>query len=176
MKVTVNGRNVEVTAALKKYAKEKIGKFDKYAAGITEASVTLSVQKYMHKVEVILKAKKHQIQAEAVTEELYSAIDEVVDKLDKQVKKLKGKLTDHRKGESKEKQMPVVTAAELAEPGTIIQRQTYAAKPMPPEEAAAQLSMGELNFFVFTNAETGDLNVIYKRNDGNYGLFEPKAR
>ena len=119
MNIVVTGRHVEVTSALKKYAEEKIGKFDRYLSNITEAVVTLSVQKRMHKVDVLIKASGNMLQADATTEELYSAIDEVVEKLDRQVKKLKGKLTDHRKGGDR---VAGVVAADQREDGAPAQR------------------------------------------------------
>src|SRR3990172_9783877 len=98
MNILVNGRHLEVTPALKSYAEEKIKKFEKYSSDITEATVTLSVEKYRHKAEVLLKANGMLIQAESVTGEIYSAIDEVSEKLDRQIKKYKEKLVSYRKG------------------------------------------------------------------------------
>ena len=101
MNVIMNGRHLDITPALRSYAEEKIGRFDKYLSNITEAVVTLSVEKYRHKAEVLLKVNGVQIQAEGKTGEVYSAIDQVVEKLEKQVVKYKEKLHDHRKGEKK---------------------------------------------------------------------------
>ena len=92
MNILVNGRHLEITPALKNYAEEKIKKFERYASDITEATVTLSVEKYRHKAEVLLKTGGMLIQAESVTGEIYSAIDEVSEKLDRQVKKYKERL------------------------------------------------------------------------------------
>ena len=101
MNVIMNGRHLDITPALRSYAEEKIGRFDKYLSNISEAVVTLSVEKYRHKAEVLLKVNGVQIQAEGKTGEVYSAIDQVVEKLEKQVVKYKEKLHDHRKGEKK---------------------------------------------------------------------------
>ncbi len=179
MNIVVSGRNVEITPALRTYAEEKISKFDeKYQLKITGASVTLSVQKHRHKAEVVIKAKGEVVKAESSTEELYSSIDEVVDKLDKQLKKSKDKRVKRRKGaespgriDAAEAIIPSETPA--PEGVVIVERRQQAMKPMPPEEAAMQLEMSDLNFFVFTNAESGVLNVIYKMADGNLGLIEP---
>ncbi|MEJ2183152.1 MAG: ribosome-associated translation inhibitor RaiA [Nitrospirota bacterium] len=178
MNIVVNGRNVDVTPALRKYAEEKIGKFERYLSNITEAVVTLSIQKYMHKAEVLIKANGILLQAEGVTEELYSSIDEVSDKLDKQVKKLKEKLKDRRRAENvgrveASSAAAAVQAATPPETGVIIERRQFATKPMAPDEAALELDGAERSFFVFTNSESGDVNVIYKRGDGNFGLIEP---
>src|SRR3989304_8318915 len=101
MNIIVTGRHLEVTPALKKYAEEKIKKFNRYLSNISEAIVTLSIEKYRHKVEVLLKVNGVLIQAEGITGEIYSSIDEVVEKLERQVKRYKEKLVSHRKGEGK---------------------------------------------------------------------------
>lgn len=173
MKIIVNGRHLEVTPALKSYAEEKIGKFEKYLSNITEAVVTLSVEKYRHKVEVLLKANGVMIQAEGITGEIYSSIDEVVEKLEKQVKKYKEKLVSHRKGENKASAVPT---APFYEEGTIIKKKRFDMKPMSPEEAVMQMDLLDKDFFVFANDTSGDINVIYRRKDGNYGLIEPVKR
>lgn len=170
MNIILNGKHLEVTPALKSYAEEKIKKFDKYLSNITEAVVTLSVEKYRHRVEVLLKANGVMIQAEGVTGEIYSSIDEVVEKLEKQVKKYKEKLVSHRKGEGKT--ITEQTAPER-EGGRIIKKKNFDMKPMTPDEAAMQLEITDKDFFVFSNHSTGDINVIYRRKDGNFGLIEP---
>lgn len=172
MNIVVNGRNLDITPALKTYAEDKLSKFDRYLSNITEAVVTLSIQKYRHKAEVLLKANGMLIQAEGVTGEIYSSIDEVVEKLQRQVKKFKGKTRASRKGEGKAKEAPPV---ELSPEKTvaIIKRKRFAMKPMTPEEAAMQMDLLDKNFFVFTNDQSGDINVIYRRNDGDFGLIEP---
>lgn len=171
MNIIVNGRHLEVTPALKSYAEEKLRKFDRYLSQITEATVTLTVEKYRHKAEVLLKANGVLIQAEGVTGEIYSSIDEVVEKLEKQVKKYKEKLVSHRKGEGK----TTLTASAATEPeiGKIIKKKRFDMKPMNPDEAAMQMELLDKNFFVFSNQITGEINVIYRRNDGNFGLIEP---
>lgn len=170
MNIIVNGRHLEVTPALKAYAEEKIKKFERYLSNITEATVTLSVEKYSHKVEVLLKANGLMIQAESVTGEIYSAIDEVVEKLDKQVKRYKEKLLSHRKGEGKNAELPLEPEAET---GRIIRTKRFDMKPMSPDEAAMQMDLIDKDFFVFANDMSGAMNVIYRRKDGNYGLIEP---
>lgn len=177
MNITVTGRNIDVTPSLRQYAEEKIGKFERFLSHITEAVVTLSVQKYRHRAEVLIKANGVMLQAVGETEELYSSIDEVADKLDKQVKKLKNRQKTRRKADARtgkaESQEPAEEPA-FPEAGIIIEKKRFAMKPMPPEEAAMQLDiMGERKFFVFTNSESGSINVIYRQSDGNLGLIEP---
>lgn len=170
MKVIVNGRHLDITPALRSYAEEKIGKFEKYLSNITEAVVTLSVEKYRHKAEVLLKVNGLMIQAESVTGEVYSAIDDVVEKLRKQVKKYKEKSRSYRKGEKR-----VVEAAPVAvaNTGRIIKHKRFDMKPMTSEEAVNQMELLDKDFFVYANPVSGDINVVYRRNDGNYGLIEP---
>lgn len=170
MNIIINGRHLEITQALKNYAEEKIGKFEKYLSNISEAVVTLSVEKYRHKAEVLLKVNGVLIQAEGVTGEVYSAIDEVVEKLEKQVKKYKGKLKLYRKGE---KRSAEITSTGIAERGNIIKHKRFDIKPMNPEEAVDQMELLDKDFFVFNNDVSGAINVVYRRRDGNYGLIEP---
>ncbi len=178
MNITVNGRKVDITPTLKKYAEDKIGKFDKYLTNITEATVTLSVQKHLHRAEVQIRANGHHLQAEAITEELYSSIDEVVEKLDRQVKKLKDKLAGKRKGGDREVQAaPTIEDEPMpTDEKMIIESEQQFVKPMPPEEAASRLDSESLDFFVFTNSESGKFSVIYKRKDGNFGLIEAAGK
>jgi putative sigma-54 modulation protein len=172
MKIVVNGRHLEITAALKSYAEEKITKFERYSSDISEAIVTLSIEKYRHKAEVLLKANGMLIQAESVTGEIYSAIDEVSEKLDRQVKKYKEKNVSHRKGSSRNSEN--LSAPFISDEGArIIKNKRFELRPMSSDEAAMQMELLDKSFFVFVNDLSGDINVIYKRQDGNFGLIEP---
>lgn len=178
MNIIVNGRHLEVTPALRSYAEEKISRFDRYLHEISEAVVTLSIEKkYRHKADVLLKVNGLLIQAESVTDEIYSAIDEVTEKLDRQVKKYKEKMVSHRKGGTK-------SAAATATPetsektteketGRIIKNKRFELKPMSPDEASMQMELLGKDFYVFINDMSSDINVIYTRQDGNFGLIEP---
>lgn len=172
MNIIVNGRHLEITPALRSYAEEKIGRFEKYISNITEAIVTLSVEKYRHKAEVLLKVNGVMIQAESVTGEVYSSIDEVVEKLEKQVIKHKEKIQSYRKGEKKTAAAASAGVSEK-EKGRIIKHKRFDMKPMDPEEAVNQMELLDKDFFVFANQVSGDINVVYRRKDGNYGLIEP---
>ncbi|NWF52832.1 MAG: ribosome-associated translation inhibitor RaiA [Nitrospirae bacterium] len=171
MNIIVTGRHFEITDALKKYAEGKIKKFVRYLSNITEAIVTLSIEKYRHKAEVLLKVNGYLIQAEGVTGEIYSSIDEVVEKLERQVKKYKEKLVSHRKGEGKSGS--IATSIIPVETGKIIKNKRFELKPMSQDEAAMQMDLLDKDFFIFTNENTGNINVIYRRKDGNFGLIEP---
>jgi putative sigma-54 modulation protein len=158
MNIIVNGRHMDVTPAIRAYAEEKIGKFEKFLSNITEAVVTLSVQKYVHKAEVLLKANGVLIQAEGSTGEIYSAIDQVVEKLERQVKKYKEKMVSHGRKE-KPTGSPAGTSPEASP--VIIKRKRFDMKPMSPDEAALQMELLDKDFFVFTNAQSGEINVLY---------------
>ncbi len=171
MNVVVHGRNLEVTPALKDYAEKRLSKFERILPTITEAVVNLTIEKHNHKAEVLLRANGVMIQAESVTGEIYSSIDEVVEKLERQIKKYKGKLSSHR-NKNKQAQGPVETEEPAFEP-MIIKTKKFDMKPMSPEEAAMQMDLLDKDFFVFTNQNTGQINVIYRRKDGHFGLIEP---
>ena len=170
MNVIVNGRHLEITPALKSYSVEKMSKFEKYLSSISEAVVTLSVEKYRHKAEVLMKVNGYMIQAESVTGEIYSSIDEVVEKLEKQVVKYKEKLQTFRKSDKKNVEE---VAEKTGTTGNIIKYKKFEMKPMSPEEAVDQMDLLDKNFFIFANLASGDINVVYRRDDGNYGLIEP---
>ena len=172
MNILVNGRHLEITPALKSYAEEKIKKFERYSSDITEATVTLSVEKYRHKAEVLLKTNGMLIQAESVTGEIYSAIDEVSEKLDRQLKKYKEKLASHRKGPGKNTETAPEPSS-LREGARIIKNKRFELKPMSSDEASMQMELLDKSFYVFINDISGDINVIYRRQDGNFGLIEP---
>ena len=172
MNIIVTGRHLEVTPALKNYVEKKVKRFDRYLSNISEAIVTLGVEKYRHKAEVLLKVNGMLIQAEGITGDVYASIDEVAEKLERQIKKYKEKLVSHRKSEGK----TVAASAEVPLPGEvgrIIKNKRFELKPMSPDEAVMQMELLDKDFFVFTNDTSGSINVIYRRKDGNFGLIEP---
>jgi putative sigma-54 modulation protein len=172
MNIIVTGRHLEITPALKNYVEKKVKRINRYLSNISEAVVTISVQKYRHKVEVLLKVNGVLIQAEGVTSEVYSSIDEVSEKLGRQIKKYKEKLVSHRKSEGKGSSGAPDVKSTL-EVGRIIKNKRFELKPMSPDEAVMQMDLLDKNFFIFTNDNSGDINVIYRRRDGNFGLIEP---
>ena len=169
MNIKITCRHMDLTKNLKEYAEEKIGRFKKYLGNITEANVTMSVEKHRHKVEVTLKMNGSTINAESITGELYSSIDEVVEKLAQQVRKHKDKTVSQRKGKARTEEIPEISETVP----TIIKNKSLIAKPMDVEEAAMQMDLLGRDFYVFINASTNTINVLYKMNDGNLGLIEP---
>ncbi len=173
MKVEFTGRHVTVTAAIKKHTKEHLKKIEKIldfdSAGKVQA--ILEVEKQRHKAEIIFSWRDSVLTAEAETDDMYTAITQAIDKLERQAMKLKGKkTTQKRHTKSVDKEEP--KAAVTKEP-KIVRSRRYAVKPMTPEEAAAAVSASEDQFLVFRDAETDRIGVIYKRKDGNFGLIEP---
>ncbi len=174
MHVSVIGRHIEVTDALKQYAMEKFNRLEKYLPKALDVVITLSVVKKVHHIaEAVIKSNGVLIQASEETEEMYSAIDLLIEKIERRVRRYKEKLVDHKHYGGR-----VETSVETAsQPGDripqIIKTKRFDLKPMLPEEAVMQMELLDKDFFIFANAGNGLVNVIYKRKDGNVGLIEP---
>lgn len=167
---------MSVTPALKEYVEKRIGKFEKYfQGGLREAIVTLVVERELHRVEVTIPLNGYILRGEEETTDMYTSIDNVVEKLESQVRKYKTRINKQVKNLSVLDLVPNNTTAkeEQAEP-KIVRTKRFAVKPMAEEEAILQMELLGHSFFVFLNAETEEVNVIYKRKDGNYGLIEPE--
>ncbi len=173
MQVLVRGRNVDVTNALKEYVVKRVGKLDKFLDNIDEATVVLVVEGDAHKVEVTIPINGMILRGEESTGDMYASIDLVVDKLEKQIEKYKGKLV-RRRATNDQKVFPGARETAEEDGPRIVKTKRFAIKPMPVEEAVLQMNLLGHSFFVFSNAETEQVNVVYKRKDGNYGLIEPE--
>ncbi len=181
MQVCVTFRNLEPTDALKTYAEEKLQKIKKYVDNPIEANVVLTVEKFRHIAEVNLMVNGIAVSGTEATEDMYSSIDNVMDKIERQLRRHKERIKRH-KARGSEAAGPAleetVYAAESfeseAEP-TVVKMENYFAKPMSVDEAVMQLDLTNREFFVFTNASNNRVSVIYRRKDGNYGLIEPKT-
>lgn len=177
MRVQVRGRNMEVTNALKEYVEKRVSKLGKYLDGIAEAQVTLTVEKGSHRVEVTIPINSMILRGEEATQDMYASVDLVIEKLEKQVRKYKGKLL-RRMGKAAGEAAGEAPAApgQVQEEGPrVVRTKRFAMKPMAVDEAVLQMNLLGHSFFVFTNAETEQVNVLYKRRDGNYGLIEPEV-
>ena len=181
MDITVTFRHTDPIESLKDYAEEKISKIRKYLDVPLEAHIVLTVEKFRHIADVTLSLNGTRIKAVEETGDMYSAIDQVMDKVENQVKKHLGKTRRHR-GESvktEENALEEVLDQELAESVDMspddfsIEVEKMVAKPMDPEEAAMQLKLMRQDFMVFRNAKSREINVIYKIGDGNFRLIEP---
>lgn len=180
MQISVTFRNVDPSEHLKQYAENRLARFKKYLEEPVEIHLVLSIQKFRHTADVTVTADGMKIKAQEETGDLYSAIDMVVDKLEKQIKRHKEKLKDHKaenKGKGKKPAQVATEEAETAgeEPPQIIKTERMVAKPMDVEEASLQLRLSKDDFLVFTNAKTRVINVLYRRKDGNFGLIEPAS-
>ncbi|SPD72636.1 Ribosomal subunit interface protein [uncultured Desulfobacterium sp.] len=177
MDITVTFRHTEPIESLKAYAEEKVSKIKKYIDSPVEAHVVLTVEKFRHQADVSLTINGTRIKGVEETGDMYSAIDQVMDKIEKQVKRHLSKMRDRRSENQKEE--PDVIGLETEETAAVssedlvIEVEKLVAKPMDAEEAAMQLNISRQDFLVFRNAKSMDINVIYKRANGNLGLVEP---
>jgi len=177
MEITVTFRHIEASDSLKAYAEEKVSKMDKYFDFPVEAHIVLAVEKFRRSADVTLNVNGTMIKGVVETEDMYSAIDQVMDKIEKQVKRYREKTRDRRTEVRKnETTLAGGEAEETAEGGPEelrIDVEKIVAKPMDPEEAAMQFNLSQQDFLVFRNSHSREINVMYKRKDGNLGLIEP---
>jgi len=173
MKVQVRGRNIEVTDALKDYVVKRVGKLDRFIDNLGDAQVTMTVEKDSHRIEVTIPVNGMILRGEESTGDMYTSTDLVVEKLEKQIQKYKGKL-QKRGIRVMSVQKPSAADDTEEEAPKLVRTKRFAIKPMPVEEAVLQMNLLGHNFFVFSNAETEQVNVVYKRKDGNFGIIEPE--
>lgn len=178
MKVVVYAKNIELTEALEETVQKKISKLSKYFDPEVEAKATLSVQKNKQKVEVVIPFNGVYLRGEESTDDMYKSIDLVEDKLQRQIRKQKTKLEKRNNYDSLRFSYTgndYYNDEDEEEP-QIVKTKRFNVKPMMPEEAVLQMELVGHNFFVFQDPDSNQLNVVYKRNDGNYGLIEPDNR
>ena len=172
MNINVRGKNVQITPALRDHVEKRIGKLGRFFDDVQEAQVTLTVEKDRHRIEVTMPLNGYLLRGEEETGDMYASIDLVIDKLEKQVEKYKTRISRKiRDGNVKE--MSPLSEINFEEEPQLVRTKRFAFKPMPVEEAILQMNLIGHSFFVFANAETEEVNVVYKRKDGNYGLIEP---
>ncbi|RDU23608.1 ribosome hibernation-promoting factor, HPF/YfiA family [Anaerosacchariphilus polymeriproducens] len=175
MRFTITGRNIEVTEGLKSAIKEKIGKLEKYFTPETEVIVTLSVEKDRQKIEVTIPVKGNIIRSEQVSNDMYVSIDLVEEIIERQLKKYRNKIIDHKQSGLNFQKEFLNKEYEEDEEIKIIRTKKFGVKPMYPEDACVQMELLGHNFFVFRNAENDEINVVYKRKGNTYGLIEPEC-
>lgn len=171
MKYNIRGNKIDVTEAISDYIKSKVSKLEKYLDDNdeVEAKAIVSAKGHDQKVEITIWSGKYNIRAEVVNSDLYSAIDLVIDKLERQFKKYRGKLNAKR---VKEEYVPEIDELFEEEEQKIVRRKEVYLKPIDEDEAITQMELLGHSFFVFKNVETGKINVVYKRSDSDYGLIE----
>ena len=171
MKYNIRGNKIDVTEAIEDYLKTKLSKVEKYFDDNIEAKAVISAKGLEQKVEVTIWSGKYNIRAEETHQDLYAAIDLVVDKLEKQLKKYKSKIQDTKRA-PKEEYIPEIDELFEEDEQIIVRRKEIFLKPIDEEEAITQMELLGHSFFVFKNVETDKINVVYKRKDGDYGIIE----
>jgi len=174
MRFTITGKNIEVTEGLRSAVQEKIGKLDKYFNSETEAIVTLSVEKERQKIEVTIPVKGNIIRAEEVSSDMYVSIDLVEEVIERQLRKYKTKLIESQQAAADFNRNYVEKEYQDEPEIKIVREKKFGIKPMNPEEACIQMELLQHNFYVFLNADTDEVNVVYKRKNNTYGLIEPE--
>lgn len=177
MKYNIIGRKVNLKDNFKERVYKKLGKFEKIYSDDAEAVVTVTVEKNRQTVEVTIRDNGMMYRAESVSLEMNDALDAVVDILGGQIRKNKAKLGKKMKSDSFAEYFADDGSADAAddEEYAVVRRKTFTVKPLSVEEAILQMNMIGHEFFMFRNATSGEINVVYKRKDGNYGLLEPEA-
>ena len=178
MKLQVKGRNVDVTDSLFAHAERKLGKLAKHLSDESRCELELAVEhnpsiNERQVAEATIWTKGPVLRARESSPDMYASIDQVADKLERQVKRYRERRTRKSAQHVAVHHAPPVAALPDEESTVIVKTKQFNMKPMPPEEAMLQLELIGHDFFVFVNAESEDVNVIYKRRDGNYGLIEP---
>ena len=174
MRFIITGRNIDITEGLKSAVEEKLGKLDRFFAPETEVNVTLSVEKERQKIEVTIPVKGNIIRSEQVSSDMYVSIDLVEEVIERQLRKYKNKIVDKQQAAANFQKEYLDKDYEEDEEVKIIRTKKLGIKPMYPEDACVQMEPLGHNFFVFFNAETEQVNVVYKRKGNTYGLIEPE--
>ena len=175
MKFIIIGRNIDVTEGLKSAVQEKLGKLERYFTPETEIHVTLSVEKDRQKIEVTIPVKGNIIRSEQVSSDMYVSIDLVEEVIERQLRKYKTKILNQQQAGGNFQKEFVEDEFLEDEEVKIIRTKKFGIKPMYPEDACVQMELLGHNFYVFRNAETDEVNVVYKRKGNTYGLIEPEC-
>ncbi len=175
MNYIISGKNIDVTDGLRQAVYDKLGRLEKFFSEDTKAQVTFSVEKERQKIEVTIPMKGHIIRAEQVSDDMYVSIDMVVEIIERQVTRYKKKLLDQNQDASYFQNQFIEEEGDAEDDEIrIIRSKRFAVKPMYPEDACVQMELLGHAFFVFRNAETDEVNVVYKRKGNTYGLIEPE--
>ena len=175
MKFIIIGRNIDITEGLKSAVQEKLGKLERYFTPETEIHVTLSVEKDRQKIEVTIPVKGNIIRSEQVSSDMYVSIDLVEEVIERQLRKYKTKIVNQQQAGGNIQKEFVEDEFLEDEEVNIIRTKKFGIKPMYPEDACVQMELLGHNFYVFRNAETDEVNVVYKRKGNTYGLIEPEC-
>jgi putative sigma-54 modulation protein len=181
MELNIKGKNIEVTDRLRDHVQRKIGKLDRYLPTITEAWVELTVEgaraaQDRQVCQVTIRSNGVILRAEERADDMFTAIDTVLDRMYRKIARYKGRRADRWRGAGVNVEpLPIETEQEADEtPAAIVRRKRFQMTPMLPEEAVEQMELLGHDFFVFFNPEEGQTNVLYRRKDGTYGLLQPE--
>ena len=183
MNFIISGKNIDVTPGLKDTIEQKLGKLERYFTPETEIIVTLSVEKERQKIEVTIPVKGNIIRSEQTSSDMYVSIDLVEEVIERQLRKYKNKLVAKSQGPPtaassgsnfKKEFFESDDESQTDDEIRIVRTKRFGIKPMYPEDACIQMDLVGHSFFVFCNAETDEVNVVYKRKDGSFGLIEPE--
>ena len=176
MKFIIIGKNIDVTTGLREAVESKLGKLERYFTPDTEIHVTLSVQKERQKIEVTIPVKGGIIRSEQESNDMYVSIDLVEEVIERQLRKYKNKLVAKHQEGSNFKEEFIETEDNAEDDGEIriVRTKKFGFKPMYPEDACVQMELLGHDFYVFCNAETDEVNVVYRRKNGTFGLIEPE--
>jgi len=175
--IEITGRHIEVTDALKSYVEKKLEKINKYFDRVHDVHVVLTVEKHRHIAEITIHANNIVLHGEEESEDMYASIDKLMDKLENQMRKYRDKFKPHHtKGQSGSFRVRYNVVASESEKETpqVVRVKQFEMKPMSLEEAIMQLDLLDQEFLMFKNVDTGQINLLYRRKDGNYGLIEPE--
>ncbi len=173
MRVIITSKNFNASDHLKQTIESKFEKLGKYFSKDIVANVTLTMERGRQKIEATINAKGTIFRAEEETNDIYTGVDRVVDKLSTQMSRFKTKLQRKHK-DHKEFIFANLPEAPEAEEMAVVRTKKFDLMPMTQDEAIMQMELLEHTFYIFLNMETDTVNVVYKRKDGNYGLLEPK--
>lgn len=176
MNFIISGKNIDITPSLREAVEQKLKKLERYFTPETDIIVTLSIQKERQIIEVTIPVKGNIIRSEQASTDMYVSIDLVEEVIERQLRRYKTKLIDKHQGGANFRPEFMEEEAEVSEDGAvqIVRTKRFGIKPMFPEDACIQMELLGHSFYVFSNAETDEVNVVYKRKNGTYGLIEPE--
>lgn len=175
MEIKIKGKNVEITEALRQHAEKKVNKIGKYfEQDPLEAQVTMAIERGLHIVDITVLINGLILRGEERTGDMYASIDNAVEKIERQIHKYKTRINRRLREENRVVLQPVKEKVEEVLEPAIVRTKRFAIKPMSAEEAVMQMDLLGHDFYVFFSSDSEEVNVVYKRRDGNYGLIEPE--
>ena len=175
MNIKITGKNMELTQSLRDAVTEKLNKLERYFTPDTDVNVTMSIEKERQKIEVTIPVKGRIIRSEQVSNDMYVSIDLVEEVIERQLRKYKNKIIDKKQSAVNFQKAYIDNEYMENEEIRIVRNKKFEVKPMYPEDACVQMELLGHSFYVFSNAETGEVNVVYKRKGNTYGLIEPET-